>query len=210
MMKRVLEILVVFALEMLFRTAKALWRVKLVNEPSQGTGPHLYAHWHGDELLLVPVFAGRGYAVMSSRSRDGEVMASLLKRLGYTVVRGSSSRGGAGGLKGLVDAVRDQKRSAAVAVDGPRGPLHKVKPGILFLASATGLPIVPAGASAKSAWRFRNAWNQSYLPRPFSKCCVVFGEPLSVPKELDAENEKAFTLRLEEALRAVRAKAESV
>lgn len=207
MLKRVREILLVFGLECLIRASRALWRVKCVNQPNDATGPHLYAHWHGDELLLVPVFAHRGYAVMASRSKDGEGMARLLARLGYFVVRGSSSRGGAGGLKGLVDAVRMERRSAAIAVDGPRGPVFEVKPGILFLAQSTGLPILPAAAVAQHYWKIPGAWNQGFYPKPFSRCRVLFGEPFHVPAECsDAERE---TLRLQLAARLKALKTEA-
>jgi lysophospholipid acyltransferase (LPLAT)-like uncharacterized protein len=177
MIRRLREILFVFAIEAVLRLSRSLWRVQVLNQPAEASGPHLYAHWHGDELLLVPVFAGRGYAVMASRSRDGEGMANLLRRLGYWVVRGSSSRGGAAGLKGLVDAVRHQGRSAAIAVDGPRGPVFQVKPGILFLAQSTGLPIIPAVGVASRAWKIPGAWNHGFYPKPLVSCVVLFGSP---------------------------------
>lgn len=209
MVKRVLEILTVSAFAVALRCARFFWRVEIQNAPPAGKGPYLYAHFHGDEILLVPVFAGRGYAVMVSRSRDGEWMAAVLRRLGYFVVRGSSSRGGAGGLKGLIDAAKSGGRSTAVAVDGPRGPLHKVKPGLLFLASATGFPIVPAGGAARSAWKIPKAWNQSYVPKPFSRARVVFGEPFRVPPGITEEQLRDYSARLEETLLSLQQQAAS-
>lgn len=123
-------------------------------------------------------------------------MARLLKRLGFFVVRGSSSRGGAGGLKGLVDAV-EQGKSACLAVDGPRGPVYQVKPGVVSLAQWTGCKIYPAGVWTSSKWRIPKAWNEGYYPKPFSRSVVFFGAPLEVPKEV-SEKEKAA---LQEALR---------
>ncbi len=197
----------VFTIEILLRIARLFWRVRQVGPP-QTPGPHLYAHWHGDELLLVPVFARRGLAVMSSRSRDGEAMALLLQRLGYRVVRGSSSRGGAGGLKGLIDLVRHEKRSAAIAVDGPRGPVFKVKPGILLLAQSTGLPIIPAGISASRKWMIRGAWNQGYFPKPFARCVVVYGEPIHVPSGANENALEVLRKELEARLISLRIKAD--
>jgi lysophospholipid acyltransferase (LPLAT)-like uncharacterized protein len=201
------QFLLVFTIEILLRLARLFWRVRLVRCPFDGT-PRLYAHWHGDELLLLPVFAHQGFAVMSSRSKDGEAMARLLGRMGYFVVRGSSSRGGAGALKGLIDSVRREKRSAAIAVDGPRGPLHKVKPGILALAQSTGLPIIPAGVAASRKWNIRGAWNQGFVPKPFARCVVVFGEALKVPA--DAGDSALEVLRIELEARLMDLKKEAV
>ncbi len=186
---------------LVLRVVRALWRVERVgNYPATQKGPRLYAHWHGDELLLLPVFGGWGLAVMASRSKDGDLMARILQRFGYFVVRGSSSRGGAGALKGLVDAVRVENRSASIAVDGPRGPVFKAKPGILFLARTTGVPIIAAAGCASSQWDIKGAWNQGYLPKPFAKCVALFGEPLFVPATAtDADLEK-YRLELEAQL----------
>lgn len=204
MFSKVREWLVVSFFEAVLRIARRLWRVVVVNQPDDASNPHVYAHWHGDELLLVPVFAGRRYAVMSSRSRDGEWMARLLRRLGYYVVRGSSSRGGAGGLKGLVDAVRQEGLSASLAVDGPRGPVHQVKPGIVALAQATGLSIVPAAGAASRSWSIPGAWNQGFFPKPFSRCVVLFGEAIPVPSECDENERERIRRHVEERLAALK------
>ncbi len=209
MFHRIKSYLFVLTAQVLLWIARHLWRVQVFQHPGDEV-PHLYAHWHGDELLLVPVFSRRGYAVMASRSRDGESMALLLSRLGYFVVRGSSSRGGAGGLKGLVDAVCTDRRSAAIAVDGPRGPIYEVKPGILFLAQNSGLPIVPAAGFAVDRWPIPRAWNEGYLPKPFSRCVVLFGEPMKVPADCSEEKRKALQDELKGRLLKLRAEAREI
>lgn len=200
----------IWALRMLLRSTRFFWRIDLSEKPEDTHTPHLYAHWHGDELMLLPVFAHRNYAVMSSRSRDGERMSRLLQSLGYFVVRGSSSRGGAGGLKGLIDAVKTRRLNAAVAVDGPRGPVFEVKPGILALAQATALPIVAASGAANRAWRFPRAWNQTYVPKPFSRCVLAFSEPLVIPPGASETELEGLRLELQNRLRAARARAEGL
>ncbi len=136
-------------------------------------------HWHGDELLLVSAFAGKKIAVMSSWSRDGTLMTLVLRWLGYKVSRGSSNKGGCAGLKGLVDAMKGGG-AASLAVDGPRGPLHRVKPGVLKLAQLTGCPIVPVAGGyctlpfspryspgqAPGTLRAARAASQSHLGKP--------------------------------------------
>jgi lysophospholipid acyltransferase (LPLAT)-like uncharacterized protein len=210
MLFRTRQYLFVFTVEQALRLSRMLWRVQLVDPPPPDSGPQVYAHWHGDELPLVPLFGGSGFAVMSSRSRDGEAMAKLLARFGYFVVRGSSSRGGAGGLKGLVDAVRQGGRSAAIAVDGPRGPVYKAKPGICLLAQSTGLPIVPAAVFASRRWEIPGAWNRGFFPKPFSKCVVVYGAPLHVPSNSNESGRLALTVELETRLTALKKKAEAI
>ena len=151
--------------------------------------PCIYVHWHGDELVLVGYYSYRRLAVLSSLSKDGTIMARSLFLLGYRVFRGSSTRGGARGLIGLIRAVKDGGQ-AAMAVDGPRGPIYQVKAGALELAKKTGHVIVPVGAQAENAWRFPRAWNKTFLPKPFSLVTVRYGAAIQ-PEEATIENVKA-------------------
>ncbi len=141
--------------------------------------PCLYAHWHGDELVLVGYYSFRRLAVLSSLSKDGTLMARTLELLGYKVFRGSSSKGGARGLIGLIKAVKEGSQSA-LAVDGPKGPIYEVKPGIVELALRTGRPIVPLRTRCDRAWYIPRAWNKSYLPKPFARVEVEYGEPFDI------------------------------
>ncbi len=193
-----------------FRFMNGLWRIELIRfpEPSQFPGPWIYAHWHGDELMVLGTFADRGMATMASRSRDGELMKGVLENLGYFVVRGSSSRGGAGGLKGLIDAIHSGRREASMAVDGPRGPIYEVKPGVIKLAQATGAWIVPGVSAAKSKFVFKNAWNRCYLPYPFSRAVIVCGEPFRVSADASDETLEILRRDLEQQLRALKVDAE--
>ena len=185
------------------------WRVRRLHPPAGlPTGAYLLAHWHGDELVLVATEAFRGTAVLSSKSRDGERMAAVLRTLRYHVLRCSSSRGGVGGLKGLIDAVRRQGRVAALAVDGPKGPIYDAKPGIVKLAEQTGKPIVPIAAAASRRFVFSKAWNRCYVPFPFSECVVALGEPISVPRSSSDEALEQCRQRLNEALSGLRRQAE--
>jgi lysophospholipid acyltransferase (LPLAT)-like uncharacterized protein len=185
------------------------WRVRRIERPGgPPEGGFLLAHWHGDELVLVATEAFRGRAVLSSKSRDGERMAWVLRTLRYHVLRGSSSRGGVGGLKGLVDAVRRESRVAALAVDGPKGPIYDAKPGIVKLAQQTGKPIVPIAAAAARRFVFSKAWNRCYVPFPFSKCVVALGDPLPVPEVLSDDALEEWRQRLNDSLNALRKQAE--
>jgi lysophospholipid acyltransferase (LPLAT)-like uncharacterized protein len=137
----------------------------------------LYAFWHGRQFLLVPSFRHEGIAVMSDLSWAGRIQAGIMTRLGYHIVRGSSRRR-------AVQALAEMKRtlesgcSAAFAVDGPSGPAHKSKPGILYLAEKLGYPIVPVATTARPSWRVRSTWCLYMMPAPFSKCLVLLGKPI--------------------------------
>lgn len=193
----------------LYRLLSLTWRFRHVDLGPRRE-PRVFAHWHGDELLLVGAYLGQGMTVMASRSKDGELMKRLLGRLGYHVVRGSSSRGGAAGLKGLIDSVRHHGRDGSLAVDGPRGPLHRVKPGILKLAQQTGAELIPGAAAASRRFVFKKAWNRCYLPYPFARCVIVYGRPLKVPPQMTAEEEEALRQHLERELNDLKARAETL
>ncbi len=175
--------------------------------PSDG-GPCIYAHWHGDELVLIRRYSFLQKAVMASLSKDGSLLSVGLKRLGYFVVRGSSSRSGASGLKGLVDAIRRGK-DVALAVDCPRGPACQVKAGVLKLAQLSGRPVLPLAASAANKFVFKKTWNQCYLPYPFSQVAVTYGDFFWVPRKLTEEDFETTRLDLELRLKQVKAEAES-
>ncbi|MEW5721888.1 MAG: lysophospholipid acyltransferase family protein [Thermodesulfobacteriota bacterium] len=158
-----------------------------------------YAHWHGDELALLPRFGRLHPTVLVSHSRDGEAMARAASYLGYRVARGSSTRGAVGGLVALIKAVK-QGHNAVLAVDGPQGPRGVCKPGIVRLAQKTGVPLFPVGVAVSRKYIFKKTWNQVYLPLPCSRQVVFFGPPLSFPPRADDEEMEGFCRLVEEAL----------
>ncbi len=111
---------------------------------------------------------------MISRSKDGELIAAVANRTGWVTVRGSSSRGGAEGLINMINHLTEH-RLAGHIIDGPRGPFGIVKPGIIRMAHATDSVIVPFYTIADRAWYFRS-WDKFFLPKPFSKVILRFGE----------------------------------
>lgn len=163
------------------------WRIRVSGHPEtirrfvRGGEGVVYAHWHGDELVLVPFYAFKRLAVLSSLSKDGTIMANTLALLGYRVFRGSSTRGGARGLLGLIQAVQDGGQ-AALAVDGPRGPIYEVKPGIAELALRTERAVVCVRVNVNRVWFIPRAWNHSYVPKPFAKVEITFSPQILVKK----------------------------
>ena len=170
-------------------------------------GRCLYAGWHCQILHLLPVLRGHGTCVMVSRHSDGEIVARIMERDGYATVRGASDHGGTAALRDLVRVARTTDRDLAIVIDGPLGPAGKVKDGILFAASRTGLPVVPVCAWAEQAWRV-SSWDRTLIGRPFTRVAVAFGEPLVVPPKATREELAGrHTDRLAEAMAATEARA---
>lgn len=161
--------------------------------------PVVYAVWHG-RVLMLPAIFGKTHAVsvMASRSRDGELVARVVRRFGFEAVRGSTTRGGSEALRKLARLVR-AGREVAVVPDGPLGPRDVVQPGIIALARLTGAPIVPMAFSVHPAWRL-SSWDGFLIPRPFARAVVCFGAPLSVAANADRAGQEAARKELEAAL----------
>ncbi len=158
----------------------------------------IYAFWHGRILPATFVFRNRGIVVMTSENFDGEWIARVIARFGYGAARGSTSRGGA---RALVRLKRDMEggRPAAFTLDGPRGPAQRAHPGALWLAKATGHPLVPFHIEAASHWTVRS-WDRTQVPKPFSRVVLAIGEPFFVPAEADAGVLEGRRLDLEREL----------
>ena len=143
------------------------------------------AFWHGRILPATFFFRRRGIVVITSENFDGEWIARIIERFGYGTARGSTSRGG---KKAMLQLVRDMKagRAAGFTLDGPRGPARVAQAGAVWLASATGNPVLPFHLEASSHWSLRS-WDRTQIPKPFSTIGLVVGEPFEVPTEAAAE-----------------------
>ena len=138
----------------------------------------ILALWHGRILPGLHYFRNRGVVVITSQNFDGEWIARILHRFGFGTARGSTSRGGA---RALVQMRRDLAagKPAAFTVDGPRGPARVVQPGVVFLAGATGHPILPYHIESDHHWTLRS-WDRTQIPKPFSTVALVIGAPIRV------------------------------
>ena len=168
--------------------------------------PLILAFWHGRLLLMAFCRHAPNTNVLISRHRDGELIARTVSRLGYQVTRGSSTRGGAAGLRTVVRLLGDGF-GFAVTPDGPTGPRHQVQPGVIEAARLSGAPIVPMTFSARPA-RFLNSWDRFLVPYPFSRGLFLYGEAVRVPAKADRAAREVLRLRLEERLRDLTAEAD--
>jgi lysophospholipid acyltransferase (LPLAT)-like uncharacterized protein len=154
-----------------------LYRFRCYGYPPALTEPAIFICWHSEETTLLPNCGFTNGHIMISRSRDGDILASVVRRWGYLVSRGSSSRGAVAALRSMRSAI-DRGDNLILAVDGPRGPRRVAKPGAYYLAAKTGRPIYPVGAAVSWAYVFKKSWSRSRIPLPGAKVAAVFGEPL--------------------------------
>lgn len=170
-------------------------RVKL--EGWHGNGV-IFALWHN--VLMIPLGheSRRGCHALMSPGRDGEFAARVVARFGIHAVRGSTSKQAAGALLNILRSA-GPGRTYAVTPDGPRGPRYRFQPGAAWLASRTGVPVVPLGIAVDRAWKLRS-WDRFRIPKPFSTIHLVFADPIRVPPDLDRDRLEAERLRLEAEL----------
>jgi hypothetical protein len=169
-------------------------------------GPSIAAFWHCAYPGVLYFFRDKGYLTIISRSRDGELAARMIERLGYRSFRGSSGKGGATALKGLISAFREGPGGGFVA-DGSKGPARIAQKGLLILSLHTGSPIMPVGMAAHPCWRFRS-WDKTVLAKPFSKVVMAFGPLIRVEKGATAERIEQYRMELEAGLNAATEAAE--
>ena len=185
------------------RLLAATWRIERIGAElldDAVDGGAVLAFWHGEQLPMVAAHARRGFLGMASLSRDGELLARVIARLGYGLIRGSTSRGGRAALSESVAALREG-RSPALAVDGPRGPHHRPHPGALIIAARTGRPIVYGVVSASPALRL-SSWDRFIIPLPLARVRIAYGS-LPAPPTDDPQAIEAARLALESEMVAL-------
>lgn len=181
----------------LLRLMALTWRYRVRNgtvitDLRAKSQPFIFAFWHGQLLPLLWHHRNEGVYVVISSHRDGEIVARAAEYLRYNTIRGSSSKGAARALLGIVREL-EEGHEVAVTPDGPRGPARKFASGALIASQRTGAPIVGIGVSAKRAWRLRS-WDRFMIPKPFSRVDVVYTPPTvpagSSPREAEEEAPK--------------------
>jgi hypothetical protein len=167
--------------------------------------PYIVGFWHGRILPLMLLFRDRGIIVITSENFDGEWIARIIARFGYGTARGSSSRNARAATLQMVRDIRSG-RPTAFTLDGPRGPARVAKPGAIWLAGATGAPLLPCHAEAERHWELRS-WDRTQIPKPFSRVHLVVGRPIEVPRGLDDEGQVQACRDLEAVLEDLRRRA---
>ncbi len=168
----------------------------------------IMAFWHGRILPATYYFRRRGIVVITSENFDGEWIARIIERFGFGTARGSTSRGG---LRALLQLTRDMSagKPAGFTVDGPRGPARIAQPGAVWLAKATGNPVLPFHLEARRHWTL-NSWDRTQIPKPFSTVSIVIGEPFYVSRDADDEKIEAARRMLDDRLKALEPRAQAL
>ena len=174
------------------------------DEAARSGRPPILAFWHGRIFGGVFYFRHRQIVVITSRNFDGEWIARIIRRFGFGTARGSTSQGGARALVQLRQDLR-AGRPVAFTLDGPRGPARVAQPGAVWLAGATGNPILPFHIESDRFWTL-NSWDRTQIPKPFSTIAVAIGEPMDV-SGTDSPAVEAARAALEDRLRTLERRA---
>lgn len=172
-------------------------------QPEINPKPVIFALWHNRIFTMPPIWKltggkNRSTVVLTSASKDGSTLATAMEFFGIGSIRGSSSRRAVSALIGMKKALQEGK-DVCVTPDGPKGPRYRVQPGLLKIAQATGVDIVPIHIRYTSAWRL-SSWDRFVIPKPFSKVTIVFDKPIQVQKDLTEEDFEAARASLETSL----------
>ncbi|MDH3973940.1 MAG: amino acid adenylation domain-containing protein [Deltaproteobacteria bacterium] len=184
-------------------------RIVELNKPKELPGknnekqPFQFAHWHGEGLMLLYPWRNKNLNLLASKSPDGQLAAAVVKKFGYEFVHGSSSSDGLTGLLQLAQSAKEGK-STALAVDGSRGPIHRVKPGVVELARQTQVPIQTVVCICNRGWVLEKSWDKMRIPKPFSKVFIKYGPAIPPPppdKHLHSDSFKKTVQEVEDALK---------
>ena len=164
--------------------------------------PLILCIWHDELFPAIEAMRGQGVTAIISRSKDGELIARIAESFGFRTVRGSSSRGGASALVGMLRGLAGVNPIVAVTLDGPRGPRHKAKDGAIYLAQKTGGYIVAGRLHMKKRWVFKS-WDRFQLPWPFSRVRIVCAQPYVIDADITNEQFRAERERLENIMESL-------
>lgn len=169
--------------------------------------PGIFPFWHRCVLPATWIYRHQHPAVMTSQSRDGELIARVIQRFGFVPVRGSSSRGGQRALLEMNDLLAEG-HAVAFTIDGPRGPRYVAKRGPVLLAKMSGAAITAFYVAVERAWVL-NTWDQLVIPKPFSRIYVRFARKIFVPPEADDADIERYHAEMQAALDRITEFAES-
>lgn len=169
--------------------------------------PVILCFWHQMHLfcsyyMLQLIERGMNVGFLISPSVSGEVPTGIAKSWGAKVLRGSPTRTGGQALRDMHQAICRDGISPVITVDGPKGPVHQVKPGVVLLARLTKTPMVPLAYAADRA-TYWNSWDRFIVPRPFSRIVIAIGEPLSVPSDTPVAELEPFRRQMEHRLKTL-------
>ncbi|MFA5904960.1 MAG: lysophospholipid acyltransferase family protein [Desulfobacula sp.] len=167
----------------------------------------IYVCWH--QKLFFPTVGFRHIKKkigLVSPSKDGEILAAVLEKYGFEVIRGSSNDKNIQSLIRMIKRLK-QGYNLGLAADGPQGPACRVKPGIVYMAAKTGKKIIPMGGAFRHKHVFEKAWDRFHFPYPFTRAVVVVGDPITVPGDANPED---YIIKINQAINRADEEAEAL
>ncbi len=203
-MKTLRIILAKWLVVLVYKTCR--WRVDNEEVLTRLKAEHksvIIAVWHGRLLAPFIHFSWRGYHALAGTHADAELISRMAERMGWTMIRGSSSEGGQAAFKQIVKTLREPGTVLYITPDGPKGPALEPKSGTIRAAQLTEAVILPISAQATRTWGFTN-WDTFFVAKPFSRIELLFGDPLSVPRDMsETEASSLLKTRLDQLSEAV-------
>jgi hypothetical protein len=178
--------------------------IEILNSKKQN---YVLAFWHGTMILPWYLHGSPGFAALTSKSKDGDLLAKILKKWNYRVVRGSSSTGGDVALGIMVDYAKN-KYSIAITPDGPRGPKQKFKAGAVITAKKSNIPIILAGVGFKRK-KILDNWDKFEIPYFFTTAKIIYSEPIYIESNLSYEETSAVISKCDEELNRLQQSAQN-
>lgn len=191
---------------LVLRLLSLTWRVRFLGmdrrriaSSRSATGSFILGSFHENAFAGVFCHPNQNICNMVSKSKDGEITAFLMHKLGLQSVRGSSSRGGKEVRDAMVERVLEGV-NGAITVDGPRGPRRVLKKGIVDISRKTGVPVLPLTTYGESSWILKKTWDQTRIPKPFSRVLVYYGEPIFIPKDAKDDEFTSYLSKITDIL----------
>ena len=187
-----------FLLKHFYTFESWFYNCKNINYPKEK--PAIFALWHAHQCGLYALEDRGRVNVMVSKSNDGEMIAAATEKVGLKVIRGSHKRSGAAASLAMLEKL-EQGESAAITIDGPRGPNRIVKEGALNIAKLSQVPIIPMTWYSPSKWWLKfKTWDEFRFPFLAVKTIAVYGEPIYIPSDCSKEDMEKYRQQLENTL----------
>ncbi len=177
-----------------------------IDELEKQNKNYILGFWHGTMVLAWYLNRDKNFAGLTSRSKDGDLLAKILKGWNYTVLRGSSTEGGDIALGMMVDFAKNGY-SIAITPDGPQGPPHKLKAGAVISAKRSKLPLVLVGIGFKKK-SYLKSWDSFQIPKFFTSANVIYSDPVYVPEDLGREETSKIIQECEKKLNELQSEAD--
>jgi len=186
---------------------KLTWRIRFVDrrfydDPYDSHKPTFLYFWHGKYVPILPLLQGYQGCVISSESDRGDAIATISRRFGFSSLL-IPNRATRQSMRSLLARVRQEHNSVGTAADGPLGPKHQVKSGIVWIASKMNATIIPISVASKHKFVLSKRWDGLEIPLPFSQVTLMFGAPVTVPDTLNSDQLEQWRQQLELNILAV-------